>query len=154
MKPFRGTKTRPFKSAISATRTQSSRAAPGSSLHSHRLFIDSSRAAVGGLLRSPGLSWAVLCSPVLSWAVLGSPVLSWDLLGSPVLSSALVAVVSVFAHAGCQKGEPTEVGYDSFAGYSSNKNTTPSTPPKSRLWFVSRLGGQQIITYFSAEKKA
>ena len=59
LKPFRGTKTRPFKSAISATRTQSSRAAPGIISHSHRLFIDSSRA----VLLSPGLSWA--CA--LSW---------------------------------------------------------------------------------------
>ena len=64
-----------------------------------------------------------------------------------------IAVVSEFVHAWCQKAGPAEVGYDSFPPYSSNKNTPPSSPEKSRLWFVSRLGGQQIITYFSAKKK-
>ena len=120
MKPFRGTKTRPFKSAISATRTQSSRAAPSIILHSHRLFIDSSRAVLLSLglswacalswtlpvfscslvgspslscavLGCPALSWAVLCSPVLSCALLVSPGLSWAVLCSPVLSWALLS---------------------------------------------------------------
>ncbi len=57
------------------------------------------------------------------------------------------------ARIGASRVTRAKVGYDSFPPYKSNKNTPPSSSEKSRLWFVSRLGGQQIITYFSAKKK-
>ena len=46
-----------------------------------------------------------------------------------------------------------KVGYDSFPGYSSNKNTPQSRPQKSRLWFRFWVRGRRIITYFIAKKK-
>ena len=60
--------------------------------------------------------------------------------------------MSELAHARSQKAGPAEVGYDSFLGYSSSKNTAPSRPEKSRLWFRFWVAGRRIITYFTREK--